>query len=1050
MISRAPRSPIANGCYVATALLMLVACSPQTEDREPEREPSEDQPHTPAEVARPPVELEPGQIHEGELASGESRVYLITSGADQYLHAVVDQQGVDVVVTLVGPDGERLLRMDRLISAHGLEPVFAVTRKDGLHQLQVAAREGSRYVGSYTVQLAERRPASETDVARANAASVYAGARSIDWRENPGRAAERFQRAQAAWEELGELSLQGESLVLLGLCHQRMAERQAAAASFQRAADSAESAGDDRLQALALHNLGLVYLRSMDLEPAIRSFREELPLRQKTRSRRAEAVAYHALGQAFQIQDEVQQALDCYAQALDLFVEPEDRLRSIHNRGVLDLSLGRLPQARDALIEAEELAAAVGNLRTQSATLNQLGELHRRLDERETALGYFDQALALRRNLEDRRGEANSLANIGRVLQARGDYAQSLAYYQDALEILDGLEQPWLAARVLLNRGSLHLDQGQSEPALDAFRRSVELYRGVGDPTGEAEGLLGLARAERLRGQLTAARKASEEALRIFETVRPKAVSYDLRTSFFATVQQHLEFHIDLLMELHQQSPERGYDALALEVSEQARARSLLDLLLEAGAEIRRGTDPELLERERAVQRRLNAWEERRYKLHARQRRKQAEAAERTIRQLLEELAEVQAKIRRDHPRYAELKHGQALSADSIRRQVLDEDTLLMEYWLGEERSFLWTVGADSLEAFELPGRHAIEDLARQAYELLTRSHRREARASTRNALCALSREVLAPAADRLAAKRLLIVADGALQYIPFAALPEPGGAGDCSEAEPLVVAHEIVHLPSASTLPILRQGPDRSTAVGRSVAVVADPVFSATDRRVRSSQPASGGGAAKGARSAGGIDPSSYRRLPFSLREADAILDLVAPSERFRAVGFEASKETVTGGQLSGHRFIHFATHGVLDTDNPELSGIVLSGVDPKGRKRDGFLRAHEIYNLDLACDLVVLSACETALGKEVRGEGLIGLTRGFMYAGAARVMVSLWNVSDEGTAELMELFYRGLLQEDLRPAAALRAAQVSMLRSDARAARYYWAGFVIQGDWR
>ena len=210
------------------------------------------------------------------------------------------------------------------------------------------------------------------------------------------------------------------------------------------------------------------------------------------------------------------------------------------------------------------------------------------------------------------------------------------------------------------------------------------------------------------------------------------------------------------------------------------------------------------------------------------------------------------------------------------------------------------------------------------------------------------------------------------------------------------------------------------------------------------------GSGKAAAVRSGAKLDPSSFPRLLFSLREAEAIRELVEPSAAFEALDFEANKETVTGGRLAGHRYIHLATHGIIDTENPELSRIVLSAVDPEGRQRDGFLYAHEIYNLDLASDLVVLSACQTALGKEVRGEGLIGLTRGFMYAGAARVMVSLWNVSDEGTAELMEVFYRGLLQEDLRPAAALRAAQVSMLRSNARAAHYYWAGFVIQGDWR
>jgi len=190
--------------------------------------------------------------------------------------------------------------------------------------------------------------------------------------------------------------------------------------------------------------------------------------------------------------------------------------------------------------------------------------------------------------------------------------------------------------------------------------------------------------------------------------------------------------------------------------------------------------------------------------------------------------------------------------------------------------------------------------------------------------------------------------------------------------------------------------------------------------------------------------------RLPFTRQEAEAIIAHVPEGHGLKALDFAASRATVANAQLSRYRIVHFATHGLLNSQHPELSGIVLSLVDEQGQPQDGFLRTHEIFNLNLSADLVVLSGCKTGLGKEVKGEGLVGLTRGFMYAGAARVVVSLWDINDAATAELMKQFYQGVLAEGLRPAAALQAAQVAMWKEKRWQAPYYWAGFVLQGEWR
>jgi CHAT domain-containing protein len=330
--------------------------------------------------------------------------------------------------------------------------------------------------------------------------------------------------------------------------------------------------------------------------------------------------------------------------------------------------------------------------------------------------------------------------------------------------------------------------------------------------------------------------------------------------------------------------------------------------------------------------------------------------------------------------------------------------------------------------------------------------------------MSALSGTLLGPVSGQLQRKRLLVVADGALQYVPFGALPEPppaaakGGVAT-GGYRPLIAGHEVVSLPSASVVALLRSEAGRRAAATKTVAVLADPVFGKDDPRVKAkagapvAQKGADGAVAPASdveRSANDPGVTTFDRLPVSRREAQLIEAAAPKGQSLVAVDFAASRATAMSAELGGYQIVHFATHSLIDDRHPELSGIVLSLVDERGQPQDGFLRLHDIYNMRLDADLVVLSACQTALGQEVRGEGLVGLTRGFMYAGAPRVVASMWNVGDEATAELMSRFYKNMLGKGMRPAAALREAQVSMWKERRWAAPYYWAGFVLQGEWR
>ena len=308
-------------------------------------------------------------------------------------------------------------------------------------------------------------------------------------------------------------------------------------------------------------------------------------------------------------------------------------------------------------------------------------------------------------------------------------------------------------------------------------------------------------------------------------------------------------------------------------------------------------------------------------------------------------------------------------------------------------------------------------------------------------------------------------MAPGALSYLPFAALPAPEDKKrPVGGYEPLIAKHEVVSVPSASVLSVIRREMEGRQRAPKSVAVLADPVFEESDPRLPTAKNGKSSGETPAAPAADkGLSDltrairtmnfpdarDSFTRLPFSRYEAEGVIALTPKGTGLKATDFNASRDLAMSRQLSQYRILHFATHGLLNSERPELSGLVFSLIDKEGKPQDGFLRLHEIYNLQLNADLVVLSACETGLGKEIKGEGLIGLTRGFMYAGAPRVVASLWSVDDLATAELMKLFYQRMLKDGLPAGAALRAAQLEMSGQKRWASPYFWAGFVLHGEW-
>jgi CHAT domain-containing protein len=1034
--------------------------------------------------------LVPGTPLEDALRGGETHAYQISLSAGQFLHLTVDQEGIDVTVYLLGPDSQPVATMNTPNGDYGAEPIAVIAPTSGNYRLEVRAPDKAAPSGHYKITVIGLRDPTPTDREHVAAESAFSEAyvklRPQRTAEARRKAIEKFQVALRFFQSAGDLHRQAWTLYIVGLLYAESGEFRTATNYASQTLPLFHSVGDSIGEGGSLNLLGGMSDVLGELNRALGYYRQALLLVRVGQSRSMEASILNNIGKVYSSLSEWQKGIEYYKEALALFRAAGSQgleATALHNIGMSYLGLGETEKTLDYLQQSLPLRRAAGDKAGEADTLTNIGSTYALMARPREAIVYYNQALPLRLAVGDRRGEGITLDYLGVAYSLMGEQAKALGYHQQALERHRAAKSLRTEAIALGNMGHVYNVLRDRQKAIEFHREALTIFRTIGDRQNEAKMLQGLARSERDSGDFTEARKDIEKALSLTEALRANVSSQQLRASYFASQRDPYELYIDLLMELHRLKPTEGHDAEALQASERGRARSLTEMLNEAHVDIREGVGADLVKRERELSQSLNAKAQRQIQLTAQKGIKQEiETLKKEISALEDEYQQVQVAIRKASPAYAALTQPQPLGLKEIQAQ-LDPGTILLEYSLGEERSYVWAVTQNSLKTYELPKREQIEHAARRVYELLTahsqskagetpqQKQARIAQADSQliNASKELSEMVLGPIGSELAAERLVVVADGALQYVPFSALSVVSGQSSVAQRgrtnngapsvyRPLIQDHEIISLPSASALAIQRQGLANRKPAANAVAVIADPVFSASDERIAAlaRTPATKQVSVDGSANTRIIEHLAddsglvIRRLKFTRQEADQILAEAPRAKSFRAIDFKANRMTATGGELSKYRYVHFATHGYIDSERPDLSAIVLSLVDEKGKPQDGFLRANEIYNLRLPAELVVLSACETGLGKEIKGEGLVGLTQGFMYAGARRVVVSLWNVNDKATAELMARFYRGMLKENKTPAAALRVAQVEMSRQRQWQSPYYWAAFVLQGEWK
>ena len=621
-----------------------------------------------------------------------------------------------------------------------------------------------------------------------------------------------------------------------------------------------------------------------------------------------------------------------------------------------------------------------------------------------------------------------------------GDPTSALQNLETALSLYSDANNPMEVARTRAFIGQVHENAGRLDQAREYYKQALQTFDGHADRVNQSATLFALGRLEMKSGNYEVAETHLWQSIEVTENMRRKSTSLDLTAAFSATVHDRYEQYIECLMRNHRDPASLSRVVRAFEMSESARARSLAEMLRITDTNLLSNVDPELSKQERSLRQLLRVKEDARVGLLRRKYDKsQLEKLDSELERLNTEYKNVVATINKRYPAFEQLTQPQGWDLRRIQEEVIgDDDTVVLEYILGPKKSYVWALTRNAITSHDLPSQNEITEAVKKVYDLASEPPKPATQNNLDQATDELARMILSPVADQLQKKRIIVAADGALNYIPFQILPVT------RNGEPLVAQHEVINVPSASILGELREEAGRRGVRDKVLAAFGNPVFA--DQKQNEEIASSRSIEIKG----DSTDPASIGRLFYSAREIENLREVASAEQTYAATEADATRDRLLNMDFSQFAILHFATHGSLRPSRPENSGLWLSTINREGQKVEGFVGLQDIYSLRAPVDLVVLSACQTALGKDIRGEGLIGLTRGFMYAGATSVVASVWKVEDEVTAELMKRFYTEMLKNGKTPAEALRLAQNSIRQEPQWSAPHYWAGFTLQGEYR
>lgn len=986
----------------------------------------------------------------------------IESQKQQIISIEIKQNGMDVKVKLVDPKGLIIADSDYPFSEQDIERIFVVANEPGTYQLEVISKFPDER-GSINIKLDELRKALPEDYKRVEAENLISQAQKL---RITGKTADRtqskmiYEKSLLIWQEIGDKTGEIRTLGALSYLNRQFGDYKRSNELSEQVLQFPNLVEYDFYKTDALYQIGQSQFVQGKIDEAIKTMKDALL--QVSTATAQQANVHTALGNYYQTIYEFELAKTSFDKALKNisdFPDIYNEAQACYTIGLLHIKLKDYDSAIINFRRAADLREKFGNRRGMAASLSLLGVAYYYTNKFSESIEILQKTMPLSLEFDDIETQSDILAFLAVNYRDTGNPQKAIELLNQGLSLFNDKNSVNLNT-IYITLGVTQTHVSNFSEARIAFEKALLGYRKLGDVDGETRALYQFARLEFAENNLDAAKIKIENALQKHEYAQAKYNNVPNLSTLLEFRRGYFDLYIDILMRLDEQRPNEGFALKALQVSERARMRTLIWQYREAVKNTPQTVDFQLLTQIQKIQ--LQIGEQFSVLAKAQSNINQSTNIpdiEKTIAKLNKQDESLKAQLRQSNPNVADLASPPPLSLAQMQAE-LDDDTVLVEYSLGEKRSYLWIVGNNSFQSFTLPKRLEIETQAKNFYQSLNEpieaqnSRQSDKKSATKKILAKdvieeadkLSKLLLVEKYANLSAKRLVFVADGALNLVPFSSLTFVN-----AEKKVLGEKFETVKLPSLTTLHVLRERNTKPFAP-TSLAVIADPVFSNGDERLAKRTKGKNKSITATSDLAATLRDFSLTtlsRLPFSRTEAKDIGQNL-PNNTSLYLDFKASRERLLNGEFDQFDILHFATHGFLNNQHPELSGLVLSLVDEQGNQQNGFLRTQDLFLLKIKPQLVVLSACQTGLGKQVANEGLAGLTRGFLANGMPRIVATLWKVDDAATAEFMSRFYRAMLKENLKPSTALKTAQNEMRQIKRFSHPRFWAGFVLTGEWR
>ncbi len=696
--------------------------------------------------------------------------------------------------------------------------------------------------------------------------------------------------------------------------------------------------------------------------------------------------------------------------------------------------MGNFEKAIDYLSNAYHLDQALTSKSNLASDLNTIGmALIKRATLSDSqndfiqALEYFKKSLILAQEVKDKKRVIIILNNIGSAKSHLMFYSEALEYFNKALKLADEISDQNSLGMIYNNIGIVYANIGNFEESTRFYEKAINLALGIkgGDILWEAY----LEKANSLRNQ-----KKNEDAIanysysiRVIEEIRSNLVQEELKATYLGSGKRMDAYQnmIDLLSTIGIEQSDKSSEIIAFNYLEKAKARAFLDSLEVSEVSVSQGVDIKLANQEKEIMKEIS-------QLYTKLLLPSLGAEEkasisRQIKECEEKQDDLKREIRTTSPAYANLKYPEVITYHEAKNSLVDKDTAFFAYSLGKDRSFVFVLSKSGLRVFGAPARKTLQQQVTEYRKVISDKDNHDFSLGR-----VLFKELVLPGLDK-STKRIVFVPDDILTLLPFETL-----VSDVGTIRWLVQDYPVSYVPSLSSLRELNRRRSASRVrPHKDLLAFGDPFYGVNeeDRRNASQD------MFQNFYSNSSIN---FFRLKYSGLEIKRIAAAFKPSRTDAFLRQAATEDRLKAEPLTDYRIIHFATHGLIDDKKPARSSIILALDQDPGE--DGFLQMREIFNLRMNADLVTLSACQTGLGQFIRGEGIEGLSRAFFYAGASSVVMSLWAVNDEATYQLMERFYRHLVDSET-PVNALRRAKLEMIGSGVLSHPYYWAGFIVNG---